>query len=279
MSFTHITHAIVLAAGCGVRMRPLTDHTPKPLLPIHGITPLARCVQALVAVKVTVIVVNYHHLGAQIVAAVEDFKKQYPNVTFHLQDETEQILETGGGIRRALPLLGDQPFFTINAADFWEDGEVPALLRMQQTWDPAKMDVLLLLHAQANIRGDVQKGDFVFSTLSSSRTSAGIQNGVGSPAQSLSSGCAMRNPGGAEDDKLTFGPIQFCLEKSAAAFMTGSVTIAKQELFIPYPENQAFSQNVIWRELAAKGRLYGLLHDAPWYHLTTPADYAAINAT
>ncbi len=250
----HITQAVVLAAGKGERMRPLTDHTPKPLLPVLGITPLARCINALVQADITTIIVNYHHLGAQISNAVGMLAKDYPNVTFHLQDETAQLLDTGGTMRRALPLLGQAPFFTVNAADFWEDGDSPALQRMQNTWDAEKMDALLLLHAAANIRGDMQNGNFVFDPLSLSDH-------------------ATR----ADDDNSISGPIQFKLASVQQAYMFGSVTLIKPELFAAYPLNHIFSQRLIWEELAARQRLYGLLHDNLWYHLTSPADYTALN--
>lgn len=133
-------NAMVLAAGEGVRMRPLTDDCPKPLLKVAGKTMLDRVLDNLAGAGVAKAVVNHSYKGEMIVDHLSG--RDAPQIVFSAEDER---LETGGGTKRALAHLGDAPFFVLNADMVWLDGEEPALQRMADAWDPDKMDLLLLL--------------------------------------------------------------------------------------------------------------------------------------
>jgi MurNAc alpha-1-phosphate uridylyltransferase len=153
----HPETAMVLAAGLGQRMRPLTITTPKPLLRVAGKRMIDYGIDALVAAGVTRAVVNKHYLPEQIEAWARSVKS--PQVK--LSDESDTILETGGGILRALPLLGPEPFYVLNSDCFWTEHGTPALTRLAQTWDDSKMDCLLLLCDPAQTTGYDGDGDFV----------------------------------------------------------------------------------------------------------------------
>ncbi|TBR16457.1 MAG: nucleotidyltransferase family protein, partial [Chitinophagaceae bacterium] len=132
-----IDTAMILAAGRGDRMRPFTDSMPKPLIPVAGRSMLERTMDRLIAHGVTNIVVNVHHLGQQIADRVGD------RAQIIVED---RLLETGGSVRNALPLLGDRPFFVVNGDGLWRDGPEPMLKRMQGRWEDDRMDALLLIH-------------------------------------------------------------------------------------------------------------------------------------
>lgn len=147
---------MVLAAGLGTRMRPLTNTKPKPLIEVAGITLLDRVLDWMAAAGITETVVNTHYLAPQIEAHVQS--RTTPHII--LSSEADQLLETGGGIAKALPHLGDTPFFSANSDTICLDGETPALARMAQGWDDASMDALLLLHPVEKAIGFEGPGDF-----------------------------------------------------------------------------------------------------------------------
>jgi MurNAc alpha-1-phosphate uridylyltransferase len=149
--------AMILAAGLGQRMRPLTDHTPKPLLRVAGKRIIDYGIAQLAAAGVARAVVNKHHLPEQIEAWAKTISK--PKLV--VSDESDAVLETGGGIVRALPLLGNDPFFVLNSDCFWTDKGTPALQRLSETWDDTKMDCLLLLSEPKQTTGYGGDGDFV----------------------------------------------------------------------------------------------------------------------
>lgn len=150
-------HAMVLAAGLGTRMRPITDRTPKPLVEIAGRTLLDRGLDMLAQAGVEEAIVNVHHLGDQIERHVA--KRIRPRI--RISDERDQLLDSAGGIVKALPLLRDEPFFLINADTFWRDAEAPELARLASRWDAARMDVLMLLADPARATGHEKGVDFV----------------------------------------------------------------------------------------------------------------------
>src|ERR1700677_5343615 len=139
------TKAMVLAAGLGVRMRPLTDRMPKPLVQVAGRALLDHVLDKLGSAGVSEAVVNVHYLPDQIIDHVA--ARAIPRVI--ISDERDQVLGTGGGVVKALPLLGNAPFFHVNADTMWIDGVRPNLARMVVALDPAQMDILLLI-ASAN---------------------------------------------------------------------------------------------------------------------------------
>jgi MurNAc alpha-1-phosphate uridylyltransferase len=132
--------AMVLAAGLGLRMRPLTLERPKPLLEVDGRTMLDTVVDRLVAFGITKIVVNAHYLPDRI----EAWSRTRHDCDIVLSKE-ETLLDTGGGVKNALKYLGDEPIFVVNSDLPWMDGQTPALKRLTQNFDPQKMDALLLV--------------------------------------------------------------------------------------------------------------------------------------
>jgi MurNAc alpha-1-phosphate uridylyltransferase len=147
-----IDTAMILAAGRGERLRPLTDATPKPLIPVAGRSMLDRSMARLGAHGVRTIVVNVHHLGEQIAQHLDGRARIV---------REDRLLETGGSVKNALSLLGEGPYFILNGDGLWRDGPKPMLSRMEAAWDPQRMDALLLLHPietaigrEAKDRGD-----------------------------------------------------------------------------------------------------------------------------
>jgi N-acetyl-alpha-D-muramate 1-phosphate uridylyltransferase len=150
------THGMVLAAGLGRRMRPITDNLPKPLVPLAGKTLLDRALDQLQAVNVSAATVNLHYLGYMIEAHLA--ARSEPRITFSW--ETDLLLETGGGVAAALSTLGTNPFYVVNADIAWEDGSYPSLSRLAEFWRDDTMDALLLLHPVAQATGYDGVGDY-----------------------------------------------------------------------------------------------------------------------
>jgi len=147
--------AMVLAAGLGVRMRPLTDHMPKPLIPVAGQPLLDHVLDKLAAAGVTEAVVNVHYLPDQIIEHVA--ARARPRVI--ISDERDLVLGTGGAVVKALPLLGPAPFFHLNADTMWIDGVRPNLARLAEAFDPERMDLLLMAPTTSSI-GYAGRGDY-----------------------------------------------------------------------------------------------------------------------
>jgi len=141
--------AMIMAAGLGLRMRPLTLATPKPLIKVAGKALIDYGLEKLKAAGVQRVVVNKHYLPNQI----EAWAQAQTEINVITSDESDLVLETGGGITRALPLLGNQPFFVLNSDCFWTENGTPALQRLVETWDDRKMDSLLLLCHPKNTIG------------------------------------------------------------------------------------------------------------------------------
>ena len=149
--------AMVLAAGLGKRMRPLTDTTPKPLIRIAGKTLLDRGLDMLAAAGVEKAVVNVHYLGDQIAAHVK--ARAAPDIV--ISDESDLLLDSAGGIVKALPRLGDDPFLILNADTFWIDRDGSDLERLALAWDAARMDSLLMLAPLDHATGHSGSTDFL----------------------------------------------------------------------------------------------------------------------
>src|SRR3954469_23614179 len=150
------TKAMVLAAGLGLRMRPLTEHLPKPLVSVAGRPLLDHVLDKLTEAGVTDAVVNVHYLPDQIIDHVAS--RTLPRVT--ISDERDQVLGTGGGVVKALPLLGLDPFFHVNSDTLWIDGVKSNLTRLAENFDPARMDILLLMAPTATSIGYSGRGDY-----------------------------------------------------------------------------------------------------------------------
>jgi len=215
---------MILAAGRGERMRPLTDTTPKPLIPVAGRSMLDRAMDRLQEHNVRNLVINAHHLGEQIAEHVGAGRA-------HIVRE-ESLLDTGGGVKNALPLLGHEPFYVLNGDGLWTDGAIPMLKRMEAAWDPARMDALLLLHPLADAIGrePSDRGDYFLDATGKARHR------------------------GAEP---------------SAPYLFASVSICDSRLFRNAPEGP-FSLVKLWHRAQAAGHLYGLVHDGKWFHVGTP---------
>jgi N-acetyl-alpha-D-muramate 1-phosphate uridylyltransferase len=213
---------MVLAAGRGERMRPLTDVTPKPLIPVAGRSMLDRVMARLSEHGVSNVVVNVHHLGEQIA--------QHVRGRAHIVEE-ERLLETGGSVKNALPLLGDGPFFVLNGDGLWQDGRIPMLARMEAAWDAERMDALLLLHPLDKTIGreERDRGDYFLEPDGRARHR----------------GTADRAP-----------------------YFFASVSICNRDLFEGSPDGP-FSLLKLWNRAEAAGRLHGLAHDGQWFHVGT----------
>lgn len=148
--------AMVLAAGMGTRMRPLTDTTAKPLLEVAGRSMLDRLLDNLVAAGVERAVVNVHWYADQ----VEAHLKQRRDLEIVISDERAQVLETGGGLAKARGLLGDDPIFAVNTDAFWEPSGAEPLRELAQGFDSECMDELLLLAETKRCLGFPGAGDF-----------------------------------------------------------------------------------------------------------------------
>jgi MurNAc alpha-1-phosphate uridylyltransferase len=222
-----LTHGMVLAAGLGTRMRPLTDDRPKPLLELDGKSLLHHALDRLRDAGVAYHVVNAHWFADQVAAAVDSHDAPGRVV---LREEV--LLETGGGVANALPHLGKDPFAVVNGDAFWLDGPTPALDRLAARFDPAEMDALLLLVRTAQVDGEAGRGDFFIDPMG-----------------------RMRRP----------------KEREISPYMFGGVQILSPALFQDVPEGP-FSLNLLYDRAIENGRLFGLVHDGAWFHLSTPRD-------
>jgi MurNAc alpha-1-phosphate uridylyltransferase len=149
--------AMVFAAGLGTRMRPLTEVTPKPMIPIGGRPMLDHLLDRLAQAGVGTAIVNVHHLPEQIERHVAARTK--PRIV--ISDERARLLDQGGGIAKVLPLIGDKPFLIANTDALWIEGPASNLARLAQAWDADRMDALLLIAASATSIGVDWSGDFL----------------------------------------------------------------------------------------------------------------------
>ena len=150
------TRGMVLAAGLGTRMRPLTNDRPKSLIEVAGRTLLDHAIDRFVQAGVKMVVVNVHYKGEMIIAHLKARK----DVEIRIQDERDKLLDTGGALKRALPNFGNEPFFTYNSDSIWVEGFSVNLDRMAAAWDDAAMDCLMLMAPTFNSIGFEGKGDF-----------------------------------------------------------------------------------------------------------------------
>lgn len=176
--------AMVLAAGLGKRMRPITDTMPKPLVRIAGKTLLDWGLDSLAAAGVRKAVVNVHYLPDQIVAHVAD--RTLPRIV--ISDERDGLLDSAGGIVKALPQLGEKPFYILNADTFWIDAAESNLARLALEWDTARMDILLMLSDLDSATGHSGGTDFLNSD------GGALRRADGDPTGLIYAGAAIVNP-------------------------------------------------------------------------------------
>ena len=153
----NVTRAMVMAAGLGTRMRPLTDDRPKPMVTVMGKPLIDHALDRLADSGVTEVVVNVHYRADML----REHLAKRTGMEIRISDESGELLGTGGGVVRAMPLFDGQPFFILNSDSVWVDGPVPALTQMQRLWNPGDMDALLLLASMDAAMGYDGTGDFV----------------------------------------------------------------------------------------------------------------------
>lgn len=151
------SHSMILAAGLGKRMKPLTDDRPKPLIEVGGKAMLGYTLDAIAAAGIKHSIINKHHFPEQIDAYLKNRKDWRPKVAF--SDESDELLDSGGGVKKALPMLGNQPFFILNSDMIWKNDGQDALHRLATAWSD-DMDVLLLLINHDDAYGHDGPGDF-----------------------------------------------------------------------------------------------------------------------
>nr|WP_070960672.1 nucleotidyltransferase family protein [Hyphomonas sp. Mor2] len=224
---TRMPHtAMVLAAGLGTRMRPLTDATAKPLLEVAGRSMIDRLLDNLVVAGVKRVVVNVHWCADLVEAHLQDRQ----DLQVVISDERDQVLETGGGLAKARPLLGDDPIFVVNTDAFWEPTGPEPLKSLVESFNSELMDECLLLADTKRALGFPGAGDFF-------RDEAGVLTRRG--------------------------------EAETAPWAYAGVRILKPALYDGAPV-EPFSANRIWNDLIPKGRIHGQPLDRFWLHVGDP---------
>ncbi|MBS3648699.1 nucleotidyltransferase family protein [Pseudaminobacter sp. 19-2017] len=175
---------MVLAAGLGKRMRPITDTMPKPLVRVAGKALLDWGLDSLAEAGVEKAVVNIHYLGGQVVDHVA--KRQQPRVV--ISDERDRLLDSGGGIVNALDEIGPDPFYILNSDTFWIDGDESNLRRLALEWDPARMDILLMLSDLESATGHTGGVDFLLGR------DGRLRRAKGAPSGFIYAGAAIAHP-------------------------------------------------------------------------------------
>ncbi|MBV1697996.1 MAG: nucleotidyltransferase family protein [Hyphomicrobiales bacterium] len=226
--------AIVLAAGLGTRMRPHNGHIPKPLVQIGGKSLIDYCLDRLADAGVERAVVNVHHLAD----AIEQHLAARTRPQIVISDERSVLLGTGGGIKKALPLLGDAAFFLVNSDTVWLDGVKSNVARLADAFDPQAMDALLLLAPTAGSIGYAGRGDFAM---------------------------------------LADGRVRRRGEGEVVPFVYAGAAILTPSLFAGAPDG-AFPLTTLFDRAGAAGRLFGLRLEGVWMHVGTPEAVAAAEA-
>ncbi|MGB5950344.1 MAG: nucleotidyltransferase family protein [Parvibaculum sp.] len=226
-----IKRAMVMAAGKGTRMRPLTDTMPKPLVPFMGVPLIDHVLDRLEEAGIEEAIVNVHRFADQVEAHLAG--RRSPRIV--ISDERERLLDTGGGAKQALHLLGEDPIVTFNSDSVWVEGLGSNLPGLLSAFDPERMDALLMIADAVRTIGYVGRGDFQM-------------DGLG---------------------RLTRrGPSE------TVPFMFAGVQVIKPQLFAEGPDG-AFSTNLIWDRLIEAGRLFGQRMSGTWMHVGTAEDLDA----
>lgn len=229
------TTAMVMAAGLGKRMRPLTATRPKPLIPVAGKTLLDHTLDHLRAAGVKRAVVNVHYLADTLEAHL----RSVVGLEIAVSDERVELLETGGGLMKARPLLGDAPIYVVNSDNYWLDGPVDALSLLAARWNPAEMDVLLLVVPLA--RAHCHRGQGDFHLAADGRIAGRRRHGRMAP------------------------------------FVYIGVQILNPAVLVDAPEGP-FSTMLFWERAIAAGRAYAVVHQGLWVDVGTPEAIARAEA-
>ena len=226
--------AMVLAAGMARRMRPLSATSPKPLVEVAGKALIDHCLDDLAAAGVARAVVNVHHLADLVEAHLA--RRRCPRIV--ISDERGRLLDTGGGVSRALPLLGPDPFYLRNADSFWVNGVRANLDWLAHAWNDAGMDAVLLVAETVFSRGYRGRGDFLLDK----------------------EGRIARRP-----------------ERTVAPYVYAGAAIMHPRLFDGAPDG-AYSLNLLFDRAIAAGRLFGVCLDGLWINVETPDAIALVEA-
>jgi MurNAc alpha-1-phosphate uridylyltransferase len=219
---------MVMAAGLGKRMRPLTATRPKPLIEVAGKPLIDHALERLRAAGVRKAVVNVHYLADSVEAHLNN---RVQGIEVAVSNERSQLLETGGGLVRALPLIDADPFLVVNSDNLWIDGPVDSLRLLASNWDEARMDALLLLVPLARAHCHNGRGDFHMSATGalSRRKSRGV----------------------------------------APFVYTGVQMVSKRLLDGDVPDGP-FSTNILWDRAIERGRCFGAVHQGLWFDIGRP---------
>jgi N-acetyl-alpha-D-muramate 1-phosphate uridylyltransferase len=232
---TSVNAAMVLAAGLGSRLRPITNTTPKPLVKVAGRSLLDRGLDQLVLAGVSKAVINVSHLGQQII----DHCATIHPPEMIISDERSGLLDSAGGIVKALPELGKSPFYILNADTFWIDPDGASLAALHRLFDENKMDIALLLVGPENAIGHSGSGDFVVD----------------------------------QAGRLT----RATEETRALAPIYAGAGIVHPRIFAGAPAGP-HSLNLYFDRAIAQGRLYGCVMNCPWITVGTPQGLAEAEA-
>lgn len=223
--------AMILAAGLGTRMRPLTLDTPKPLIKARGKALMDYIIAPLIEAGVTRFVVNLHWLAKDVERHLDTWRENAPSeVKFIISDEREELLETGGGLAKARRLLGDKPIFVANTDAFWGAGDVTPVEAMVAAYDTEKMDILALLARTDRCLGYHGAGDFKLN----------------------------------EDGTLIRRG-----DAASAPFAFTGLRITKPQFYDDLPI-KPFSANEVWNPVLAQKRMQGVVLDDFWLHIGDP---------
>lgn len=219
--------AMIMAAGLGKRMRPLTATIPKPLIQVQGKALLDHVLDRVRDAGIRKAIINVHYLADAVEAHVARLSG---DVNITVSDERSELLETGGGVTKALPLIDADPFFVLNSDAMWIDGPSDTLRLMAARWDPDTMDALLLLVPQARAHCHKGGGDFHMDSIGRLR-----RRGSG----------------------------------KIAPFVYSGIQLLSKRLFEDAPSGP-FSTNILWDSAIEEGRAFGLAHQGLWFDIGTP---------
>jgi MurNAc alpha-1-phosphate uridylyltransferase len=234
---TVIETAMLMAAGLGKRMRPLTATRPKPLVRVAGQALIDHALDRIEEAGIRRTIVNVHYLPDAIEAHLKSRAKR-TGADYLISDERALLLETGGGLVKALPLLGDKPFLCANSDNLWINGPIDSIQALALRWDDEAMDALLLMVPHARATGHKGAGDFRMD-----------------PRGRLS----RRLPG------------------KIAPFVFTGVQIIAPRLIADAPA-EVFSTNIFWDRAIASGRAYGFAHPGLWFDVGTPESLPLVEA-
>ena len=227
--------AMVMAAGLGKRMRPLTATRPKPLIEINGKALIDHVLDRLRAAGVSKAVVNAHYLADALEAHL---KVHGDDLDIRISDERRLLMETGGGLVQAAPLIDSDPFFAINSDNYWVDGPSDTLRLLASQWNDEAMDALLLLVPHARAYNHAGLGDFHMDR---------------------------------------FGRLQRRGRSKVAPYVFTGIQLISKRLLRDAPDGP-FSTNILWDRAIEEGRCYGAVHQGLWFDVGTPASVRATEA-